>query len=136
MSYKHSNGNKRRLADYPENGRNRTALDDQESLRKRRRNSSEKSAVCERVVFVLFFCICTHILKEHLKKPRKDRNSDDDHLIDSKYPEWHDKDGHFNYRAGESLGDQLDSSEPGISRNFSLSKGSRLTFRSSKIQID
>jgi len=106
MSYK-SNGKSRRIAsDYSENARNRTAFDNQEIHRKRRRNSNEKT-------------------QEH-KKARK--GSDDDHLIDSKFPDWHDKDGHFNYRAGESVGDELDSSQPDRRRYKLIDKLGQGTF--------
>jgi serine/threonine protein kinase len=107
MSYKQSNGNKRRLADYSEHSRNRTALEAQEIHRKRRRNSNEKT-------------------QDQAKKARK--GSDDDHLIDSKFPDWHDKDGHFNYRAGESLGDELDSSQPDRRRYKLIDKLGQGTF--------
>jgi serine/threonine protein kinase len=107
MSYKQSNGNKRRLADYSENSRNRIALEAQEIHRKRRRNSNEKT-------------------QDQTKKARK--GSDDDHLIDSKFPDWHDKDGHFNYRAGESLGDELDSSQPDRRRYKLIDKLGQGTF--------
>jgi hypothetical protein len=58
--------------------------------------------------------------QELSKKQRRDREHSEDHTIDSKYPEWHDKEGHFNYRLGESLGDMLDSSEPGTFSNSSV----------------
>jgi len=107
MSYNKSNGNKRRITDHSENARNRTVLDDHEIQRKRRRNSNERT-------------------QELAKKAR--RGSDDDHLIDTKFPEWHDKDGHFNYRLGESLGDQLDSSDPERRRYKLIDKLGQGTF--------
>lgn len=107
MSYKHPNGNRRR--DNLESARNQR-IDEQESVKKRRRTPSENEKKST----------------EYLKKPR--RNSEDDHLIDSKYPEWHDKDGHFNYRAGESVGDQLDSSQPDRRRYKLIDKLGQGTF--------
>jgi len=105
MSYTTS-GMKRR---YNENGHSKRALDDQDFHRKRRRNSSEHQS-------------------QDSKKQRRDRGYSDDHSIDAKYPEWHDKDGHFNYRLGESLGDLLDSSEPERRRYKLIDKLGQGTF--------
>lgn len=106
MSYKESNGHKRRL-EYSEKKR---PLDDQDFHKKRRRNSSE------------------HKSQELSKKQRRDKYLDDDYTIDSKFPEWHDKDGHFNYRLGESVGDQLDSEQPERRRYKLIDKLGQGTF--------
>lgn len=107
MSNKHVNGTKRR---HEEDGRSKRQEDIEEDYqRKRRRNSKEKS-------------------QELSKKQRRDARYSDDHTIDSKFPEWHDKEGHFNYRLGESLGDQLDSSEPERRRYKLIDKLGQGTF--------
>jgi len=81
--------NKRRFHEEGETRRDRPYKRlDQDPQRKRRRNSSEYKP------------------QDTTKKQRRER-WEDDHAIDTKYPEWHDKEGHFNYRLVESFGDVL-----------------------------